>query len=91
MTDLQKRLIPVGEASSASRLTTDLIFKLLANLRCIGKLDDDELATVAGSLIAELDSDEHRRVIWEMIEGFVPDFKRPDPDKDKQDHEQLED
>lgn len=78
MAELKDRIIPLREASSQGRLGVSLVFKLLANLHAIGKLDDDELAQVAGSLIAELDSDIERFEMWEMLEAMTPDFKRPE-------------
>lgn len=76
--DLSERQLPVLEASSDGKLAIGLHFKLLAALRSIDKLDDEELATVAAALIAEMPGVQERFEAWSVLERLVPDFKRPE-------------
>ncbi len=76
--DLAEAQIPLTEASSQAGLAVALHFKLIAALHSIGKLDDEELATVAQALIAELPGVQARFDAWTMLESLVPDFTRPD-------------
>lgn len=76
--DLTERRLPVMEASSDGKLAIGLHFKLLAALRSIDKLDDEELGQVASALIAEMPGVQERFEAWTVLEDLVPDFKRPD-------------
>lgn len=77
MPDLDVRSIPIEHRVSEGALGVALVFKLLALLRKTGKLDDDELRTIASSLIAELDGTQLRFETWTTLEEWLPDFKRP--------------
>jgi hypothetical protein len=81
MPELEDGQLSIQEASTNARLATNLIFKLLAGLKDIGKLSDDELTHIAKSLIVELPSDHERFATWGLLERLLPDFKRPDADK----------
>jgi len=76
--DLTERHLPVMETSSDGKLAIGLHFKLLAALRHIGKLGDDDLSTVASTLIAELPGVQERFEAWTLVESLVPDFERPE-------------
>ena len=78
MPELEDRLLPLGETASEARLAVSLIFKLLAGLKMAGKLDEEELRTIATSLIVELPSEQDRFHTWTLLESIVPDFKRPE-------------
>jgi len=76
--DLTQRQLPVMDTSSDGKLAIGLHFKMLATLREIGKLDDQEVATVASALIAELPGVQERFEAWTLVESLVPDFERPE-------------
>lgn len=75
MADLGKASIPLDTATGEGSLAVRLIFKLLALLRETGKIDDDELNTIATGLIAELGSDKERFEQWRMLGDWLPDFE----------------
>jgi hypothetical protein len=81
MTELDERVLPIENSSSEGRLAVSLIFKLLAGLHEIGKLDDEEVCKVAATLIPELGSDQERFRTWTLMEELVPGIKRPEEEK----------
>ncbi len=76
--DLTERQIPILDSSSNGKLAIALHLKLLAALRSIGKLNDEELGTVASALIAELPGNQERFHAWTLLEELTPDFERPE-------------
>jgi len=78
MPDLADRSIPIEQRVSEGALGVALVFKLLALLRKTDKIDDDDLRTIGGSLIAELDGTQLRYETWTTLETWLPDFKRPE-------------
>jgi hypothetical protein len=81
MTELDERVLPIENSSSEGRLAVSLIFKLLAGLHEIGKLDDEEVSKVAATLIPELGSDQERFRTWTLMEELIPGIKRPEDEK----------
>jgi hypothetical protein len=81
MTELDERVLPIENSSSEGRLAVSLIFKLLAALREIGKLDDEEVSKVAAILIPELGSDQERFRTWGLLEEMVPGVQRPEEER----------
>jgi len=78
MAELEKRILPIEEAVTEGRLAVNLILKLIAELRAIGKLDEDEFLKVATAIVVELGSDQERFRAWTFFEQVVPDFERPE-------------
>ncbi len=77
MPEIEDRLFTPEEGSTDAQLAINLILKLLVNLKSLGKIDDDELTSIATSLIAELSSDKERFDAWERLERLSPGFERP--------------
>jgi hypothetical protein len=76
MADLSKAAIPLETAASEASLAVRLIFKFLALLRETGKIDDEDVRTIATGLIADLGSDAERASQWRMLEEWLPEFER---------------
>ena len=88
MPELEDRSIPLEQRVSEGALGVALVFKLLALLRKTDKIDDDELRMIGTSLIAELDGTQLRYETWTTLEGWLPDFKRPeDEQSDGEEHD----